>query len=338
MDSGKKKVSVELAAGIEIYKLDFHKTPASYELLISAVKNVPVRATGPLREQGALDQQMAPVVKKAADKVGKYLGMQLRKMPQFQAQATVKSGSADMLVIPMGKDLGVELDDAFDIFRRDASGKLERIAWAKARKIEKDSSYAEIILSDSDWTFSGDEIAVEEETSGVYLQASAVVEMTSGDLLDRSAPGVYPGGEFTVWADLANSVDISEMHLIVNLDFLDLGRSQDPATGVLLGHATIGLAKKWTFHRLALWTGIKAGFSYYLYSETALKTQQDQEIAAAHLGFGGDAFLGLEVKLIKHLGLFVQLAGRVFSNPIDWLKSSHMETGGQACAGLLVDF
>lgn len=339
MEAGGQKATVELAAGMEIYKLNFSGTkPPSYELVISVVKVMPERVTGTLREKGALDQQMAPLVRKATDRVGKYLGMQLRKLPEFQAQATVSSGSSDMLVIPMGKNLGVELDDTFDIFRKDGSGKLQQVAWVKARKIEKEESKAEIILSDGDWSFRGDEIAVEDESSKVSLLASAVLETTTGDLLDRTGSGVYPGAELGVWVNLANSVGISEMHLTVSLDFMDLGRSKDPSIGVLLGHATIGLAKKWTFHRLALWFGMRAGFSYYLYSESSLMTQQDQDVAAAHIGFGGDALLGLELRLIKHLGLYAQLTGRIFSNPIDWLPSSHMEAGGGATAGLLVDF
>ncbi len=339
MEPGGLKATVSMAAGIEIYKLDFPEAgPPSYELVISALKTVPANATGTLREIGSLEQQLVPLVRKASDKVGKHLAKRLRKLQLFQAQSTVKGGSEDMLVIPMGKNLGVELDDAFNIMRKDESGKLKQVAWAKARKITKDSSQAEVILSDSDWSFSGDEIAIEDENSGVGLQVSAIMEVTGGDLLDHAGAGVYPGGELTLWTNLASSVDISEMYLLVSLDFMSLGRSIDPSVGVLLGHATIGLAKKWTFHRLALWAGLRAGFAYFLYSESSLQTQQDQDAAAAHLGFGGDALLGMEFRLIENLSLFAQLTGRIFSNPIDWLKSSHMETGGQASAGLLVDF
>ncbi len=323
---GGQKATVSISAALDLYRLDLSEPGEPRAQHVAQVgKVVPVSQITLLREQGSLDAQLAPMVRRATRQLVGQLTLQLRKLPDFELQAKLLRAEGDQLVLPMGKALGVKLGDAFIVRERGADGQSREVAYTRIREVAPETSRAQIISTSGDWAFSGDEIAVKGERSGFSLSAAAVLEYTGLDLFGNGGPGFYPGFNLTFSSDLSASVDWPEFYLAVDLDYLSVGSATAYQVGlaadVHLGHATIGLHKRWNFGRLALLGGLRAGLAYYIYSESGIVEQG----AAGHVGFGGDLVFGTEVFLAPWATLALRFVGRYFSNPIDWVEVPYDE-------------
>jgi hypothetical protein len=325
---------VEMSVRLDISRLDLSDpmNPGT-EPVSTLGKQVPRVVTAPLRKDESMTIAMLELVKTCAQRVGNDLALQIRRLPQFQLTASIDQVHPDGVTLPMGANFGVQIDDGFEIHRREPGGQQRQVGYVKIRKVEEESAYAENIAVGDGWTFAAGDLIIEDAKFGVGLHLAGLVEVTASDLLGRTGAGVYPGFALGVEIDLAESFQAPEFYFLVDLDHLFLGSAPSPDLFVSLGHVTIGLLKKFNIHRLVLQLGVKVGFSYYLYDDSRF-----DDGTAGHIGFGGDLLAGAAVFLAPNASLFVNLTGRYFYNPLDWTDASDSELGLRADAGLTIAF
>jgi len=98
-------------------------------------------------------------------------------------------------------------------------------------------------------------------------------------------------------------------------------------SSVMLVHAMAGVKKKWYMESLIFSVGLRGGISYY---------KVDSYDGSA-LGGGVDAVFGLEYYFMPEFSLFFKVAGRFFTNPLDFVNAEP-EMAVQANLGAFLAF
>lgn len=92
----------------------------------------------------------------------------------------------------------------------------------------------------------------------------------------------------------------------------------------------LGFKKKWYINSFVLSAGLRGGISYYI----------NGDYSGDKLGGGGDIVFGAEYYIKPEFSVFLKVAGRFFTNPVEetGLKTSDFELGGNASLGLFAAF
>jgi hypothetical protein len=302
------------------------------------------------RQQMAAYQQMMPElerktrVKAAVNAVAgggtifgaaslvKRLSMEMKKIPDFQLKSPVTAALSDGVEFMLGKSDGLGLDETYEVAYFDQAGKQGRSGWVKVRKIgdaqgsgEGTPSYAEKVKESRD--FIGGESLLEYPLLMLDIGLHGVFEFTASSLTDPGSgdPGLYFGGGVYILYDLGPAIGWPEFYAGLEGDFLVVGELAGQSVSLI--HGMFGIKKKWYVNSLVFTLGLRGGISYY---STGDDSQEDTLI-----GGGGDAVLGVEYYLHPRFSIYLNAAGRFFTNPLQLATSdAEPEMGAQANLGI----
>lgn len=275
--------------------------------------------------------------REAANDLTQWLSKGMKQIPDFKLKTPVQAALSDGVEFMLGKQEGVRMDDTYDVTEFDAAGKKSLLGYVKVRKIgdarasgEGTPSYAEKVKEKR--KFVGGEQLFEHPMIGLAVGASFVLELAVKDVLGQDGVGIYPGGGVYADYDLAPILNWPEFYASAEADFLYVPTD---LTGwsVFLIHAMLGFKKKWYAESLVFTLGLRGGISYYQVETGAGSYEGD------NIGFGADAYFGLEYYIIPEFSVFTKLAGRFFTNPMQMVGGDvDPEMGGQVQIGALLAF
>jgi len=276
--------------------------------------------------------------REAAGGLAQWLSKGMKQIPDFKLKTPVQAALSDGVEFMLGKQEGVRMDDTYDVTEFDAAGKKSLIGYVKVRKIgdarasgEGTPSYAEKVKEKKG--FVGGEQLFEHPMIGLSAGVSFVLEVAVKDVLGQDGLGIYPGAALYVDYDLAPLLNWPEFYVSAEADFLYVP-TDFSGWNVFLIHAMLGLKKKWYAESLVFTVGLRGGISYYQV-ETDLGSYEGDS-----LGFGADAYFGLEYYIMPEFSIFSKFAGRFFTNPMQMAGGGDAdpEMGGQVQIGALLAF
>lgn len=326
---------VTLSGRADFYRLDLSNPLAPQAEHVARAEVVtPETAEGIIGDQERLAIEILPLVERCAGRLGAELALRIRRLPQFALRSPVAAAGSGRLRLELGRRLGVTLGDTFEI--RAPGGQPPSPGWARVIRVEPEHAVAALVTRPEGWQPGAEATAVEYAMKGVGLSLAPVAEWTFSELLGRNQTYVYPGLALAAMTDIGSSVAVADFWLRVDADYLFLQRPPGYDFEVGLGHVGLGFLKRWIFGRWGLRTGAGVGMAYYVYPDDEVATDEDG--VGAHLSFGGDLILGLDLFINRWLSLVLDVRGRYFGNPLDWLPDAAAEAGLQARLAVLFSF
>jgi hypothetical protein len=312
-------------ASTNFYKANIaDETKPPYEL-IKEVKHTPVKGFKAFKVVEVQPEHMAKIrtetslaaTKTASHTLAEFLSKGMKQIPVFQLKTPVTAVKSDGVEFMLGEDVGVGLDDTYDVTVFDVSGVKTLIGYVKVREIgdakqtgEGSPSYAETVKEKK--KFKGIEQLYEHPMIGLAIGLYGVFEVAFKDVLGKTDSsgntemGFYPGVGLYIDKDLGNLVGWPEFYVSVEGDILFVGDYF--GSSVMLVHAMLGVKKKWYMESLVFSVGLRGGISYF-----KVDNYEDNAI-----GGGVDAVFGLEYYFMPEFSLYFKLAGRFFTNPLDF--------------------
>lgn len=265
--------------------------------------------------------------------LAKRLATAMKRIPAFQLKSPVTAALSDGVEFMLGADDGLELDDTYEVAEFDQAGERSRSGWVKVRDVgaakgsgEGTPSYAEKVSVSR--SFAGGEQLFEYPMLKVDVGLHGVFEFTTGNLTDPDEDGfgLYPGAGMYLLYDMAPTFGWPEFWVGIEGDYLAVGET---ATGeaVSLIHAMVSLRKKWYINSFVFALGLRGGISYYA-------TDEDDQ-GDTLIGGGGDLVLGIEYYVHPRFSVYLNAAGRFFTNPLTFVNAdANQEMGAQANLGI----
>ncbi len=273
---------------------------------------------------------------KASSALAEFLSKELKQVPEFQLLTPVIGALSDGVEFMLGSNEGLGLDDTYEVTEFDVTGTKSLIGYVKVRTVgsatgtgEGNPTYAEKVKEKH--RFVGGELLVEHPMVGVSVGVSGIFEVAYRNLIPQHETklGFYPGVGFYVDKDIANLIKWTETYISIEGDVLFLLKDVNDQ-GWYLVHGMLGFKKKWYINSFVLSAGLRGGISYYI----------NGDYSGDKLGGGGDIVFGAEYYIKPEFSVFLKVAGRFFTNPVEetGLKTSDFELGGNASLGLFAAF
>ncbi len=263
------------------------------------------------------------------------LSQAMKRIPDFMLKTPVTAALSDGVEFMLGAREGLEIDDTYEVAEYDQAGKKSRIGWVKVRKVSKEAkgtgegspSYAEKVKENRN--FVGGESLFEYSMLKLDVGLHGVFEFSLSDLVneDETGSAMYFGAGAYILYDLGPAVGWPDFWAGIEFDYLAVGETFN-GDSVSLVHAMLGLKKRWYINSLVFSLGLRGGISYYSTDD------QDQEDTTL-IGGGGDLVLGVEYYIHPMFSVYLNVAGRFFTNPMQFLSTdAEPEMGGQANLGI----
>jgi hypothetical protein len=343
---GAEGMIARVNASVTFYQANLTQEGAPPYKLIKEVAHIPTVGFEELALEILANPEQLPAAMKsagmkataeAANFLGEFLSKGMKQIPDFQLKTPVQAALSDGVEFMMGKQEGVRMDETYDVAEFDAAGDKTLLGYVKVRKIGDASgegggnpSYAEKVKEKRKLV--GGEQLFEHPMINLAVGLSFIFEFAAKDVLgatDSSGSvksGFYPGVGLYVDYDLAPIINIPELYVSVETDFLYIPNDSDLA--VYLIHGLFGIKKKWYIESLVLAAGLRGGISYY-----QVENYEDDS-----LGFGADAYLGLEYYFKPEFSIFAKVGGRFFTNPLQMTVDLDPEMGAFAQMGAFLAF
>lgn len=190
--------------------------------------------------------------------MGESLKTQVRNLADFRLQVNVERAGWNGVWFPLTRRDGLVLDSLLRAEELTTDGTTRRVGWLVVRDVgdgkTESQSYAQIISSRDGWALTGGEMLFERAQRGIGLQAGvlhAAVEVSDPSGNAAAAHRLW-GGRLLASKRLAESTGISEL-------FAELALAGGVAGSAFEIGAAIGIAKRFSFHRLFVGLGAHVG-------------------------------------------------------------------------------
>ncbi|HUU02009.1 MAG TPA: hypothetical protein VM425_11240 [Myxococcota bacterium] len=334
----------KLSATTTFYRANLtDESKPPYQLIKEVKHGVPVVGFKELIPTNFKPEQLAQLVKQksieatqeAAATLAEFLSKGMKQIPDFQLKTPVSGVLSDGVEFMLGKGEGVGLDDTYEVTEFGMAGDKKLIGYVKVRDIgdskgsgEGTPSYAEQVKVKS--KFAGGEQLFEHAMIGLSIGIHGVFELMTTDIVTNDGMGFFPGVGIYIDKDLANLVGWPEFYVSVEADAIFLG-SDDYDNSWMLIHAMLGVKKKWYMNSLVFSVGLRGGISYF-----KIDNYEDNAI-----GGGADAVFGLEYYFLPEFSIYLNAAGRFFTNPLSSIfpgADVDPEMGAQLNVGAFLAF
>lgn len=234
-----------------------------------------------------------------------------RRLDSFLLKSYVQSGPAGKKYLPIGRNIGVELDSTFEVQKKVKVGsgfEFKPAGWVKVRQTEADKSQFQTIAEFASFE-TGDRL-VERPQSGLDFSmrlGAAPFDLTGGNAL---APAAIFGGEYNL-APLTRLSLLSETY--ITGDFTAI-LNEMPSRQISNGGSSMmfGLKKRFTLGQLLLTPGFRGGV---LASSQGLSRQGDATLLLRSGGLGVAPSLGIDWQITPDIKLGLD-AGYILASPL----------------------
>jgi hypothetical protein len=333
---GEDGIKTELKSTASFYRANLiDEDKPAYELIKTVRPPVPVEAFVAYNRQTFISPALAGA-KSAAAKLTALLAKKMKEIPDFQLKSPIIANTRHGVEFMLGKNDGVRLDGTYDVTEFSATGQKSLIGYVKVRSVgsatltnEGTPSFAEKIKEKH--KFIGGELLFEHPMIGFNIGIHGVFEYCAKDLVadDSNKQHFYKGGGLYIDYDLARLVGTPEFYLSAEGDCVYVDD-----WSLALIHAMIGIKKKWYAKSFVFIFGIRGGISYYLLSEDIPDESSDTLI-----GGGGDVMLGVEYYIVPECSIYLNAAGRFFTNPLQFVYlDTNSELGAIGQFGVRLGF
>jgi hypothetical protein len=229
----------------------------------------------------------------------------------------VVEASDDNVEFALGYEEGIRLDDTYEVLGADEDGHLDTIGYVKVRNVGSKgrfgpgtTSEAEIVKAERQ--FEMGDVLLAYPGAGINFGAHFVVQVVYKDFPYKGFEKLHYGPGIYVDYDLARLVEISELYASLDADYFQIGDVYWNDLDLI--HIMMGLKKKLYLSNFVLTFGARGGIAYYW-----LEYQTDINV----IGGGGDLFVGFEYMLNPAVSIYINLAGRYFTNPLPETEVGH---------------